>query len=565
MNTSPWRPAARLLRTLLDDSEHGVEHGRRLLVLSVLLAACASGASVGLMGVSGWLLSRAAELPPVLYLEAAAVGVRFFGISRGVFRYAERLIGHDLALRMQGGLRMRVYDRISRTTLLGRRHGDLLVRVTADVEAILDLVVRVVVPACAASLVIIGTTVLLGRFSVGSAAVLLVSAILAGVVMPWLTQRLSRTADASMVPLRGMLADRTRELAHAAPDLVALGAEEKALASVLDVDARLRAAERRSARVRGLATGGQVVAAGVAVIGALLIGGQAVADGRMGGRILAVLVLTPLALHEVFSSFNAAAQTFTRASAALRRVDEVLQEEPVGSGDSTKAQVAGSQPSLRARDLAIGWPGGPRVLDGLDLDIGPGERVAVVGPSGIGKTTLAATVMGLIPPMGGSVETTGRVRYLAQDAHVFATTVAENVRIGARDATDGEVADALRRAGLEIPTDRVVGEDGATLSGGEAQRLALARVLVAHTPSSGGAIPSTSTAPLTSPLLILDEPTEHLDSETATALMDDLWAVTAPDALENSPDSPDSPGAAMLVITHDRTVMGRCDQVLRLG
>ena len=148
-----------LLKTLLRD----VPRGRWLLVLSTLLAACASGASVALMGVSAWLLSRAAEMPPVLYLEAAAVGVRFFGISRGVFRYAERLVGHDLALRMQGALRMRVYDRLSRTTLLGRRRGDLLVRVTADVDAVLDMVVRVIVPACASSLVIIGTTVLLTR------------------------------------------------------------------------------------------------------------------------------------------------------------------------------------------------------------------------------------------------------------------------------------------------------------------------------------------------------------------------------------------------------------------
>lgn len=576
-----WRPAARLLRMLLGSAGAGsgaVRNGGRLLVLSTLLAACASGASVALMGVSGWLLSRAAELPPVLYLEAAAVGVRFFGISRGVFRYAERLVGHDLALRMQGGLRMRVYDRLSGTTLLGRRRGDMLVRATADVDAVLDLVVRVIVPACSASLVIIGTTVLLGRFSWGSALLLLASAVLAGVVMPWVTQRASRAADASMVPLRGELADRTRELAHAAPDLVALGVEDEALARVLDVDSRLRAAERRAALARGLATGGQVLAAGVAVVGALLIGGRAVADGRIGGRILAVLVLTPLALHEVFSNFTSAAQTFTRASSALARVTEVLEERPVGSGDSARAQVDGEHvkaddpPSLRVRDLAIGWPGAgaapnssaptaapaSTVLSGLNLHIEPGERVAVVGPSGIGKTTLAATVMGLIPPLAGTVETTGRVRYLAQDAHVFATSVSENVRIGDREATDAEAAHALRRAGLDIPLDRLVGEDGATLSGGEAQRLALARVLVQHhgdpSPHPGPHEDSPDPAP---PLLILDEPTEHLDSETATALMDDLWATTA--ARQGRP------GAAMMVITHDHRVMDRCDRVLRLG
>lgn len=538
------RPAWRLLRLLLGD----VPAGRRRLLGSILLSACASGASVALMGVAGWLLSRAAELPPVLYLEAAAVGVRFFGISRGAFRYVERLVGHDLALRMQSALRMRVYRHLSGTTLLGRRHGDLLVRATADVEAVLDLVVRVVVPACSASLVIIGTTVLLGRFSIGSAAVLLGSALIAGVLMPWLTQRVSLRADREITPLRGELADRTRELAHLAPDLVALGADRDALDRTLEVDSRLRDAERRAARARGLASAGQVLAAGVAVIGALLIGGQAVADGELGGRILAVLVLTPLALHEVFANFTAAAQAHTRATESLDRIVEVLDTPPVGTGDSTKARVdgehvrAGELPGLHVGGLTIGWPGHPPVLAGLDLDIEAGERVAVVGPSGIGKTTLAATVMGLIPPLAGTVTTTGRVRYLAQDAHVFATTIAENVRIGDRDATDREVAEALAHAGLAMDPDRIVGEDGATLSGGEAQRLALARVLVIHRDAAEPGI-----AP---PLLILDEPTEHLDSETSAALIDDLWA--------------GSQDAAMLVITHNTSVMDRCDRVWKI-
>ena len=550
--TGPVRTPRNLLRILLAD----VKHGRWLLMLSTLLAACASGASVALMGVSAWLLSRAAEMPPVLYLEAAAVGVRFFGISRGVFRYGERLVGHDLALRMQGVLRMRSYDKLSGTTLVGRRRGDLLVRVTADVEAILDVVVRVLVPACAASLAIIGTTALLARFSPASAAWLLGSALLAGVVIPWLTQVASRRADGSTVPLRGELANRTRELAHAAPDLVALNAADHQMERVLEVDAKLRDAERRAAWVRGLGTAGQILAAGVAVVSALLVGGQAVADGRIGGRILAVLVLTPLALHEVFGSFNAAAQTFTRARTALNRIVEILDAPTVGVGDSPTAESTGQSPSLELTDLTVGWPDGQPVQGPLDLQIHSGESVALVGPSGIGKTTIAATIMGLIPPVSGRVHTTGRVRYLAQNAHVFITSIAENVRIGARQATDEEVVTALQRAGLDLPPDRLVGEDGATISGGEAQRLALARVLVSHATSTGDGethgstpVPVADTAP--GDVLILDEPTEHLDVETSEALMDDLWATT--------------PGAAKLVITHDPLVMERCDRVWELG
>ena len=514
--TGPVRTPRNLLRILLAD----VRHGRWLLVLSTLLAACASGASVALMGVSAWLLS------------------------------------HDLALRMQGVLRMRSYDKLSGTTLVGRRRGDLLVRVTADVEAILDVVVRVLVPACAASLAIIGTTALLARFSPVSAAWLLGSALLAGVVIPWLTQVASRRADGSTVPLRGELANRTRELAHAAPDLVALNAADHQMERVLEVDAKLRDAERRAAWVRGLGTAGQILAAGVAVVSALLVGGQAVADGRIGGRILAVLVLTPLALHEVFGSFNAAAQTFTRARTALNRIVELLDAPLVGVGDSPTAESTGQSPSLELTDLTVGWPDSGLVQRHLDLQIHPGESVALVGPSGIGKTTIAATIMGLIPPMSGQVHTTGRVRYLAQNAHVFTTSIAENVRIGARQATDEGVVTALQRAGLDLPPDRLVGEDGATISGGEAQRLALARVLVSHATSTDDGetheptpVPVADTAP--GDVLILDEPTEHLDVETSEALMDDLWATT--------------PGAAKLVITHDPLVMKRCDRVWELG
>ncbi len=171
--------------------------------------------------------------------------------------------------------------------------------------------------------------------------------------------------------------------------------------------------------------------------------------------------------------------------------------------------------------------------EGVDLSVAPGEQVAVVGPSGAGKTTLAATVMGLIPPLAGDVRRGGRVGYLAQDAHIFATSVAENVRIGNRDATDDDIRTALARAGLPLDPERRIGEAGTTLSGGERRRLALSRLLVGHPD-----------------VVILDEPTEHLDRETATALMDDVWREFA--------DVP------MLVLTHDPEVVARCTRVQAL-
>ncbi len=509
-----------------------VRHGHWRLLAAILLAGAASGASVSLMGVSGWLISRAAEAPPVLYLQAAAVGVRFFGISRGFFRYLERLVGHDLALRMQAALRLDAYNHLARTTLIGRRRGDLLSRVISDVSAIQDLVVRVVVPFCSASLVVVGTTVMLARFSLGSALVLLASCLVAGVLLPWLTQRAGLRHDSAAVPTRGALASEVHELARAGQDLVANGAADDRISRALALDSELRRIESRAAWLRGIATGGQIIASGIAVVAALWIGGTAVAEGTMGPRLLAVVALTPLAMHEVLATFTQAAQTFTRSQTALSRLSQTLDEPPVGSGDAS--QQASGSPGLRVVGLDAGWPGHRPVVRGLDLTVGAGERVALVGRSGIGKTTVAATVMGMIPAQAGRIETAGRVGYLAQNAHIFRTSVAENVRIGRRDATDAEIIEALSQAGLDLPPDRLIGEAGTTLSGGEARRLALARVLVGERD-----------------LWILDEPTEHLDHETAQALMDDLWA-----AADDSP---------VLVITHDADVVARCSRVVRLG
>ena len=169
----------------------------------------------------------------------------------------------------------------------------------------------------------------------------------------------------------------------------------------------------------------------------------------------------------------------------------------------------------------------------LFRSVEPGERVALVGPSGVGKTTVAATILGLIPPLGGEVTTRGRLGYLAQDAHIFTTSVAENVKIGNKDASADQVKDALARAGLRVDPALNVGELGSTLSGGEGRRLAASRLFVGDYQA-----------------IILDEPSEHLDPETASALLDDLWASTA--------------GAPTLVITHDPEVIARCDRVIRL-
>lgn len=519
-------------KSLVRTASVEVPRYRFRLCSSVVLATFASIASIALMGVSAWLLSRAAEHPPVLYLSVATVGVRFFGISRGVFRYVERLVGHDLALRMQTALRLETYRNLAKTTLLGSRHGDLLSRIVADVEAIQDLLVRVWIPIASAAIVILSVSAMFSFFAVGPSVVLLISAVLAGLIIPWFAQQASWRADAATIPTRGELAQGVHEISRTACDLVAFQADERYLNQILTVAERLKALEAKSAWIRGIAAAAQIIAAASTVIGSLLLGAPLVANGQLKPVMLAVLVLTPLALHEVLNTLTLATQTHTKTQVALDRVTEVISAKPVGVGDLLPQEPV-ANPGISVSNLSIGWPESKVIKTGLNFQVLAGERLAIVGRSGVGKTTLAATILGLIPPMAGKVEVQGRIGYLAQDAHIFATSVAENVKIGNKDATDTEIADALTRAGLALNPERLIGEGGYSISGGEARRLALARLLVGNYQ-----------------VFILDEPTEHLDADTATTLLQDIW--------QSTKDSP------VLIITHDPEVMQQCNQIIEL-
>ncbi|WP_152365278.1 thiol reductant ABC exporter subunit CydC [Microlunatus speluncae] len=504
---------------------------RSRLVGAVGLGVLAQAASVGLLATSAWLLSRAAEHPPVLYLLVAVVSVRALGLGRGVFRYLERLVGHDVALRAQAALRLDSFRALARTTWLGRRGGDLLSRMINDVEAVQDVIVRVIVPVVSAAVVIIGGQLMITVLAPVTGLATLAGVAVAAGLVPALAPRLSARLDRAVAHLRGDLAGAVAEAAEAAPDLIAYD-RTVALDRIRGADTALRRAESRAALAQGVAAAGQTLGIGAAVIAALLFGAAAVVAGNVPPVQLAVLVLTPLALAEVAAAIPAALQVRARTRTALARVRQVIDAPPIGSGDRPPAEPTG-QPGVRLRQVTAGWPDGPAVATGLDLDLRPGDRVGLIGPSGSGKTTIAATIMDLIPARAGRVDVRGSVGYLAQDAYLFDTTVAENLRLGRRDATDDELTAALHRVGLDLALDRLVGLHGSRLSGGEARRLALARVLLGE-----------------HPILILDEPTEHLDAPTAEGLLDDLGRITA--------------DAAVLIITHAPRAIARCDRLIDL-
>ena len=531
--------------------------GRAGLVLAVAAGVGAAGASVCLMAVSAWLISRAALHPPVLHLMVAIVAVRAFGLSRGVLRYAERLAGHDAALRVLGRLRVRVFTRLAAVAPAGLadvRRADLAHRLSADVDAVLDLLTHVVLPYAVALLVGAGAVLLVGAFSVPAGLTLAGGLLLVAVVVPVLQARAARRADGRLAPLRAGLATATVDLMHGLPDLTAYDAVGTRLARLAATDARLRHAEQRSSMVAGLAAAVATAAGGLSLLVGLAAGAAAVRSGSLPGELLAVIVLTPLAVFETAAGLPAAAQRLTAARESLRRLAGVLSTPDPIVTPADPVDVPDGPHTLRLEAVTAAWTPGRPVLHDVDLELAPGDRVALVGPSGSGKSTIAALLVRFLDPSAGRITLDGtdlrriapdRVRqivgYLPEDAYLFDTTIAANLRVARRDATEKDLRAALAQARLldwldTLPDglETLVGEHGTALSGGQRRRLALARALLAGFR-----------------VLILDEPTEHLDDDTAAALTRDLLAAAG--------------DRTVLLITHRADVAPHVDRVLDLS
>jgi thiol reductant ABC exporter CydC subunit len=503
------------------------------LALAVLCGTLAAGSAIGLLATSAWLISRAAQHPPVLYLTVAIVAVRAFGIGRGLFRYAERLAGHDAAYRVLAELRVRAYRRLAALAPAGTpglRSGDLVQRFIADVDAALDVLVRVLLPYLVAALVGATSVGLLGALLPAAGMALAAGLLVVGVGVPFVQRAVARRADRRTAPLRGELSAATLDLLDGLPELVALGAAQRRLDELTDTDTRLRRAAARSAAGVGLGAALVSLAAGGCVWAGLALGAPAVRAGQLHSVLLAVVVLTPIAVFDSVSTLPAAAAQFATARAALGRVFGLLDRPDPVVEPAVPADLPRPPYRLAVRNLSARWtPDGPDVIRDIDVTLEPGERIAIVGPSGSGKTTLAAVLVRFLDPSAGRVTLNGIdtrdlaaddvrkvVGLLTDDAHLFDTTIAENLRVADRGADDTRLRRVLADArlldwvdSLPMGLDTQVGEHGCRLSGGQRRRLALARALLADFP-----------------ILIMDEPTEHLDEPTAAALTADLLAVT---------------------------------------
>ncbi len=530
---------------------------RGQLALALLLGSLAVGSAVGLMGVSGWLISRASEEPPVMYLMMAVTATRAFGIGRAVFRYAERLVSHDAVLKLLASLRVAVYrglERIAPAGLRTTRRGDLLSRLVADVDVLQDYWLRWLLPASTAVVVGAAAAGFTGWLLPEAGVVLAVGLLLAGVGVPLVSGACARRTERQLAPARAALATRVTDLLGGTAELTVAGALPARQEQLRAADTLLTRIASRAAAATALGGGLSALVCGLTVVAAAAVGVPAVNDGRLSGVALAVVVLTPLAAFEAVAGLPLAVQYRQRVARSAERVFEVLDAPVPVQEPRTPAEEPGSPFPLEARGLTARYPGaGHDALASLDLTLTPGRRIAVVGPSGSGKTTLAQVLLRFLDASSGTYRLGGveasalesdtvrrSVGLCAQDAHVFDSTIRENLRLARPGATDAELRDALSRARLldwvrALPEglDTAVGEHGARLSGGQRQRLALARALLADFP-----------------VLVLDEPAEHLDLPTADALTADLLTATR--------------GRATVLITHRLTGLEAVDEVLVL-
>jgi ATP-binding cassette, subfamily C, bacterial CydC len=526
------------------------------MALSVLLGSLAVGFGVALMTTAGYLISRAAEQPPILSLTVAIVAVRFFGLARPLARYLERLVSHDAALRALGRIRSRFYERIEPLApgqLEEYRSGELLGRMVSDVDALQSLYVRGLGPPLVALIV--------GGVSVGvttavlplAGAILAVGLLAGGVVVPVVAGALNRWGGRRQAAARSELTADLVELLRGAPELVAYGREEETLARVRAADRELARLARRDALAGGLAEALSILVTGLTVIGVLAVAVAAHDAAALDRVLVATLALLTLASFDAVSPLPGAARELSGSLAAGRRVRELTDREPAVQ-DPEEPAPAPRHPTVALEGVTARYTSGEEpAVSGLNLRLKPGKRIALVGPSGAGKTTVTNLLLRFLDPEAGRITIAGRdlrdyrqheVRstfaLAGQNAHLFNSTIRANLAIGRPEASEEELWDALRRAQLadwvlSLPAgvETLVGEEGMQLSGGQRQRLTLARALLSE-----------------APVLILDEPTAHLDPETAEVLVRDVLAA--------------ADGRSVLLITHRLEGLELVDEIVRL-
>ncbi len=536
------------------------------IVLGVLLSAATSVASVGLMAVSAYLISKAAVSTTLVDLSLLITGVRFFALARAGLRYAERYVTHKATFRILTRLRVwfyRAIEPLAPAALAAQHSGDLLARIVADIETLENFYLRVVIPPLAAALVTAAACWILGLFDVRLAWALSGFVLLTGVILPLIGRYLSKQAAQEVVALRSDLNIALLDAVQGMAELLAYGQGRRQQARVALLARELHKRQERLALIRGVSNGLGILFTGLAGLTVLALAMPLVHGGQVDGVFLALLPLTAIAAFEAIQPLAQSLQWLEVSRAAAQRIFALIDTPPAVPAPPSPQPVTGAAsqpvmgrdaPPITITGLSFRYAEGePWILDNLHLAVPAGSSLGIMGPNGAGKSTLTNLFVRFWDYAEGSIrlgdtelralpldEARARFGVVPQHTHLFNATVRDNLYLAKSDATDAELAAACRQAQIHdfianLPQgyDTLIGENGVLLSGGERQRLAIARAVLKD-----------------APVLILDEATSQLDPLTEGALLASLRPFMA--------------GRTIIVISHRPAALAWVDQVVAI-
>lgn len=527
-----------------------------LVALSVLLGVLTIAANIGLMASSAYLISAAALHPSIAELEVTIVGVRFFGISRGVFRYAERLVSHSVNFKLLSDLRVWFYRKLeplAPARLMDIHSGDLLTRAVNDIETLENFYVRVVAPPITAAVVTLGMLVFLANYSLGSALTLVAFLLTVGVGLPMLAVILSRGPGRQLIQNRARLQTALIDGIQGLSDLLAYGQQENQVAFIRQINRENARIQTRLAVLNAANTALGVLLSNLGMLVVLILSIPLVDQGNLDGVLLAVLALAALASFEAVTPLPIAAQQLEVCLQAARRLFDLVDSEPAVR-DPAHPLALPAFTDLHFHNVSFRYTQNlPLALDQISFDLPGGKHLAIVGPSGAGKSTLVKLLLRFWEPDSGQIylgnsdirnlrqeDIRKQFAVISQSAYLFDASLRQNLLLAQPKASEFDLLTALQSAQLDgwvksLPNglDTWIGEHGMRISGGERQRLAIARALL-----------------MDAPIYLLDEPAANLDPITEAQLWETLKPLLA--------------NRTLLLITHRLINLEQMDEIIVL-